>query len=157
DPRRRQLRAGALRPAGEVPDPLSRVLRRGPPRDDRGDRGDPVIQKELRAVILIELLLPLALTLFGVYHGVLQVLYRAGVIQDISFHGIEYYQGLTAHGVINAIVLTTFFAVAFGNAVISQSLDRGVSILGARIGLALMVLGTLVAAGPIFAGKANVL
>ena len=89
-----------------------------------------MIQKELRRIILVELLLPLALALFGVYHGVLQVLYRAGVIQDTSFLGIDYYQGLTAHGVINAIVLTTFFAVAFGNAVISQTLDRAVSARG---------------------------
>ncbi|HYS07404.1 MAG TPA: cbb3-type cytochrome c oxidase subunit I [Myxococcales bacterium] len=116
-----------------------------------------MIQKELRAVILIELLLPLALTIFGVYHGVLQVLYRSGVIQDVSFLGIDYYQGLTAHGVINAVVLTTFFAVGFGNAVISQTLDRGVSLPGARAGLGLMVVGTLVAAWPIFTGKANVL
>lgn len=116
-----------------------------------------MIQKELRAVILVELLLPLALTIFGVYHGVLQVLYRSGVIQDVSFLGIDYYQGLTAHGVINAVVLTTFFAVGFGNAVISQTLDRSVSLPGARAGLGLMVVGTLVAAWPIFTGKANVL
>jgi cytochrome c oxidase subunit I len=116
-----------------------------------------VIQKDLRAIVLIELLLPLALTLFGVYHGVLQVLYRAGVIQDIAFLGIGYYQGLTAHGVINAIVLTTFFAVAFGNAVVSQYLDQGVAIAAARIGFVLMVLGTLVAAFPIFTGQATVL
>ncbi|HWE25332.1 MAG TPA: cbb3-type cytochrome c oxidase subunit I [Myxococcales bacterium] len=116
-----------------------------------------MIQRELRAVIAIELLLPLVLTLFGVYHGVLQVLYRAGIIQDIGFLGIGYYQGLTAHGVINAIVLTTFFAVAFGHAVISQTLDRGVSVRIAWIGLVLMVAGTLVAAYPIFTDKATVL
>lgn len=116
-----------------------------------------MIQTNLRAIILVELLLPLALTIFGVYHGVLQVLYRAGVIQDVSFLGIGYYQGLTAHGVINAIVLTTFFAVAFGHAVISQYLDQAVAIAGARIGFALMVLGTLVAAFPIFTGQASVL
>ena len=116
-----------------------------------------MIQKDLRAIILIELLLPLLLTLFGVYHGVLQVLYRAGIIQDVSFAGIGYYQGLTAHGVINAIVLTTFFAVAFGHAVISQYLDHGVSKVGAWIGFVLMVGGTLVAAYPIFTGRANVL
>ena len=116
-----------------------------------------MIQKELRAVIVVELLLPLALTIFGIYHGVLQVLYRSGIIQDTSFLGIDYYQGLTAHGVINAVVLTTFFAVGFGNAVVSQTLDRGVSVALARAGLVLMVLGTLVAAGPIFTGKANVL
>jgi cytochrome c oxidase subunit I len=116
-----------------------------------------VIQKALRPVVLVELLLPLALTIFGVYHGVLQVLYRAGVIQDISFLGIGYYQGLTAHGVINAIVLTTFFAVAFGNVVISQYLDQGVPVRAAWIACALMVLGTLIAAFPIFTGRANVL
>jgi len=116
-----------------------------------------VIQKNLRGIILVELLFPLVLLLFGVYHGVLQVLYRSGVIQDLEFAGINYYRGLTAHGVINAIVLTTFFAVAFGNAVISQQLKHAVSARAALAGAALMVLGTLVAAGPIFAGKADVL
>ena len=116
-----------------------------------------MIQKSLRAIILVELLLPLALFLFGAYTGVLQVMYRAGIIQDTSFLGIGYYQGLTAHGVINAIVLTTFFAVAFGHAVISQQLDQSVSRGAAIAGGALMVVGTLVAAGPIFAGKAEVL
>ncbi len=116
-----------------------------------------MIQKELRAVVLLELLLPLVLLIFGVYHGVLQVLYRAGVIQDIAFLGIGYYQGLTAHGTINAIVLTTFFAVAFGHAVISQTLDRSVPVSGAWIGCGLMVIGTLLAAYAIFTGQANVL
>ena len=116
-----------------------------------------MIQKNLRAVIVLELLLPLTLLLFGAYHGVLQVLYRAGVIQDTSFLGLGYYTGLTAHGVINAIVLTTFFAVAFGHAVISQQLEQSVSAPDAKAGAALMIVGTLVAAGPIFAGKADVL
>ncbi|HZX94786.1 MAG TPA: cbb3-type cytochrome c oxidase subunit I [Myxococcales bacterium] len=110
----------------------------------------------LRSVILVELLLPLALLIYGAWHGVVQVLYRAGVIRDISFLGIGYYQGLTAHGVINAIVLTTFFAVAFGNAVIEQTL-KGVSPAFAWTGCALMVAGTLAAAAPIFAGRAEVL
>jgi cytochrome c oxidase subunit 1 len=116
-----------------------------------------VIQKNLRALILIELLLPLVLFLFGAYTGVLQVLYRAGIIQDTSFLGVGYYQGLTAHGVINAVVLTTFFAVAFGHAVVSQQLGQSISRGAAVAGGALMVVGTLVAAGPIFAGKAEVL
>ncbi len=115
-----------------------------------------MIEERLRAPILLGLLLPLVLIIFGVYHGVVQVLYRAGIIQDISFLGIGYYQGLTAHGVINAIVLTTFFAVAFGHAVVSQTLG-GVSVRGVWAGCALMVLGTLLAAYPIFTGKANVL
>ena len=116
-----------------------------------------MIQKNLRAIIVLELLFPLILLLFGAYHGVLQVFYRAGVIQETSFLGIGYYKGLTAHGVINAIVLTTFFAVAFGHAVVSQQLEQSVSAAAAKAGAALMVFGTLVAAGPIFAGKADVL
>ena len=110
----------------------------------------------MKRVVLLELLLPLALLLFGGYHGVLQVLYRAAVIQDIAFGGIGYYQGLTAHGVINAIVLTTFFGVAFGNAVVEQTLGS-FSLRGAWGGCALMVMGTLVAAWPIFTGRATVL
>ncbi len=80
------------------------------------------LQKNLKRIILAELLVPLALFVFGAYHGVLQVLYLAGVIRANSFAGIDYYEGLTAHGVINAIVLTTFFAVAFGYTVIGQQL-----------------------------------
>jgi hypothetical protein len=52
--------------------------------------------------IAAELLVPLLLLVFEIYHGVLQVMYRAGVIHASSVVGIDYYQGLTAHGVINA-------------------------------------------------------
>ncbi|HXZ31628.1 MAG TPA: cbb3-type cytochrome c oxidase subunit I, partial [Terriglobales bacterium] len=115
------------------------------------------LQKPLQKIILIELLVPLALLVFGSYHGVLQVLYRAGVIRAAAFAGIEYYQGLTAHGVINAIVLTTFFAVALGHALVSQELESPLSILGAGLSLTLMLLGAVMAAAMIFAGKATVL
>jgi len=115
------------------------------------------LQKPLQQIILIELLVPLALLVFGSYHGVLQVLYRAGVIRSVSFAGIEYYQGLTAHGVINAIVLTTFFAVALGHALVSQELESPLSILGAGLSLTLMLLGAVMAAAMIFTGKATVL
>jgi cytochrome c oxidase subunit 1 len=115
------------------------------------------IQKELRAVVLTEILFPLALLTFGVYHGVIQVLHRCGLIRDDDFLGIGYFQGLTAHGVINSIVLTTFFAVAFGNVVMSQTLDQGVCVAAAWAGLVLMVVGTLTAALPIFLGQASVL
>lgn len=115
------------------------------------------LQKNLQKIILIELLVPLCLLLFGTFHGVLQVLFRAGVIRANSFAGIEYYQGLTAHGVINAVVLTTLFAVALGNALVSQELESALSIFGATISLALMLFGAVMAAVMIYAGKATVL
>lgn len=115
------------------------------------------LQKNLRAIILAELLVPLTLFIFGAYHGVLQGMYQAGVIRATKFAGIDYYEGLTAHGVINAIVLTTFFAVAFGYTVVSQELKSKVSIPGALISLVLMLGGSVMAAVMIFMGKATVL
>ena len=55
------------------------------------------LQTNLRRIILAELLVPLALFIFGAYHGVLQTMYMSGVIQAASVAGIDY-QGLTAHG-----------------------------------------------------------
>jgi len=115
------------------------------------------LQKSLRTIILAELLVPLTLFIFGAYHGVLQGMYQAGVIRATKFAGIDYYEGLTAHGVINAIVLTTFFAVAFGYTVVSQELKSKVSIPGASISLVLMLGGSVMAAVMIFMGKATVL
>lgn len=115
------------------------------------------LQKGLQKIILIELLVPLALLVFGSYHGVLQVMYRAGVLHATSFAGIEYYQGLTLHGIINAIVLTTFFAVALGNVYVSQELQYPLSLLGSAICLVLMVAGAVMAAVMVIAGKATVL
>jgi len=115
------------------------------------------LQKGLQRVILIELLTPLALLIVGAYFGVLQVMFRAGVIRATTFAGIEYYQGLTAHGVINALVLTTLFAVALGHAYVSQELESPLSLAGAWLSLALMLAGAAGAAAMIFAGKATVL
>lgn len=115
------------------------------------------IQKNLRPIILIELLLPLALLVFGVYHGVMQVLYRSGIINSARVLGIDYYQGLTAHGVINAIVLTTFFAAALGNVIASQHLGECVSAAGEWAALTLMSAGSVMAAWAVFTRRASVL
>jgi cytochrome c oxidase subunit 1 len=115
------------------------------------------LQKSLQKIVLIELLVPLALLIFGSYHGVMQVMYRAGALHATSFAGIEYYQGLTLHGIINAIVLTTFFAVALGNVYVSQELRSPVSTVGAVLTLVLMLAGAVMAAAMVLAGKATVL
>lgn len=115
------------------------------------------VSKSFRQVLLLELLIPSALLFLGVYHGLLQVLYRAGYIQAAKFLGIEYYQGLTLHGVINAIVLTTFFAVAFGNALVVYYLKKQISITWTWISFGTMMVGTLMAAWAMLAGKASVL
>jgi cytochrome c oxidase subunit 1 len=104
-----------------------------------------------------ELLFPLALLTLGIYHGFIQTLYRAGWVQSQSFLGIEYYQGLTLHGVINAIVFTTMFAVAFGNAIVLYYLRKGLHMPTAWTSAWMMIIGTLMAAYAMLAGKASVL
>ncbi|SHK29663.1 cbb3-type cytochrome c oxidase subunit I [Thermocrinis minervae] len=111
----------------------------------------------VKQVIIYEIVLGIALLVFGVYHGLMQVLYRAGVIKDMSFASIEYYQGLTLHGVINAIVFTTLFIVAFGNAVFWYHLKKPLRPAVQWTSFILMFVGTLMAAWAMFTGRANVL
>ncbi len=115
------------------------------------------LSDSLRRLLLFELTLPMVLLVFGVYHGLVQTLYRAGIIQAESFLGIDYYQGLTLHGVINAIVFTTFFAVAFGNALVTRFLRREPRPPLAWLSFGLMLVGTLLAAFAMFTGRASVL
>jgi cytochrome c oxidase subunit 1 len=110
-----------------------------------------------RTLMVIEVFLPIFLLLLGIYHGFLQALYRAGIIHSGSFAGLNYYQGLTLHGVINAVVLTTFFGVAFGNALISYYLRKALIPAVHLTSTSMMVGGTLIAAVPMLLGKADVL
>ena len=71
------------------------------------------ISKSLKRLIYWELGIPIALLTLGIYHGLMQTVYRAGVLNATSFAKLDYYQGLTLHGVINAVVLTTFFVGFF--------------------------------------------
>jgi len=114
------------------------------------------IEPGLKRMILIELIFPTALLVLGIYHGLMQVLYRAGHIHTRKVLGLEYYQGLTLHGVVNAIVFTTFFAVAFGYAVIRFYLGRA-NMKVAWLSFGLMIVGTLLAAAAILSGTSSVL
>ncbi len=111
----------------------------------------------LKRMILIEIIFPIVLLVLGIYHGLLQVLYRAGIIRGTQFLGLEYFQGLTLHGVVNAIVFTTFFAVAFGYAVIRYHLRSPLYMKIAWLSFWLMIIGTLLAAAAILSGQASVL
>ena len=115
------------------------------------------VEPGLRTIILVEVLFPMVLLVIGITAGFLQVLYRAGIIRAQSFLGLEYYQGLTLHGAINAIVFTTFFAVAFGHAVMRFHLGKPLLLGGAWLSLVLMAGGTLMAAVPMLTGSASVL
>ena len=115
------------------------------------------IDKKSKGLLIVLLAVPLVLLSLGIYHGLLQTLYRSGMISQRAFAALDYYQGLTLHGVINAIVLTTFFAVAFGHACMSYYLKRPMHQLTAIISAALMIIGTLLAAYTMLIGEASVL
>lgn len=115
------------------------------------------LDKSLKNLTLSLLTIPTILLILGVLDGLLQVLFRAGWIRNTEALGIEYYQGLTLHGVINAIVFTTFFAVAFGNAVVSYALRKPLNMKIAWLSFWLMLVGVLCAAYAMLTGQASVL
>lgn len=113
--------------------------------------------KSLRTTILVGLFMPMTLFILGVYNGVMQTIYRAGIIHESSFAGINYYQGLTMHGVINAIVLTTFFAVVLGHVTFVTYLKMEPPKKSYVISMVLMVIGTLMDTVVMILGKAQAL
>ena len=115
------------------------------------------VSKSFKRLIFWELSIPVALLTIGIYHGLMQTIYRAGVLKQAAFAKLDYYQGLTLHGVINAIVLTTFFAVAFGHATMAFYFKREPDKKIAWLSFALMATGTVMAAWAMLAGKASVL
>jgi cytochrome c oxidase subunit 1 len=115
------------------------------------------IEKKNRWLLTAMISIPMALLILGVFQGLLQVLYRAGFIRAASFLKVEYYQGLTLHGVINALVFTTFFEVAFGFLIFAYYLRKSISTLWLGVSFAVMLIGTLLAAFTMLNGTATVL
>jgi len=115
------------------------------------------ISKSLRRLIYWELGIPIALLSIGIYHGLMQTIYRSGLIHQPNVIKLDYYQGLTLHGVINAVVLTSFFAVAFGHACMAYFLKKEPNRKVAWLSFWLMTIGTGLAAWAMLAGKASVL
>ena len=89
--------------------------------------------------------------------ALMQALSRANL--DLPFRSARmYYLSVTAHGVLMALVFTTFFIMGLGYVVATRELQRPLPWTGlAWSGFWLSCLGTLVAAVPILLGKASVL
>jgi len=92
-----------------------------------------------------------------------------GPLQALEFSGVDlyqyieplfksYYQGLTIHGVLNALVWTTFFIVGFTCFTTIKGLGRPLSkpIIN-KVGFWTMVVGLVMAAVPILLDQATVL
>jgi cytochrome c oxidase subunit 1 len=100
-----------------------------------------------------------AIVAFGVAAAMalMQSLSRASL--DLPWRSARmYYLSVTAHGVLMALVFTTFFIMAFGYVVASRTLGREAGPRGlAWAGYWIALTGTLATAGTILAGKASVL
>ena len=89
--------------------------------------------------------------------GAWQMVMRSPLVAWISNPDI-YYRSVTAHGSAMAYVFPTLVAMGFGYAIVETSLKQ--SLIGrawAWLGLALVLVGTLVAMVPVAIGRASVL
>lgn len=105
----------------------------------------------------------------GIAIGALTVGAWLGVLQGLEHTGLDlyrwlapgiksYYQGLTIHGVLNALVWTTFFIVGFFTFVVVNSLKRPLRYPWLNTAaLVVMAAGLLLAAYPLFWNLASVL
>jgi len=89
--------------------------------------------------------------------GAWQMLMRSPLPAPLDDSNL-YYASVTLHGTVMAYVLTTFFVMGFGYAVTATSLGRPIrGMAAAWIGFAICLVGTLLAAATIVAGRATVL
>src|SRR5262245_10901065 len=100
-----------------------------------------------------------AILAFGIASAMalMQSLSRASL--DLPWRSAKmYYLSVTAHGVLMALVFTTFFIMAFGYVIVSRALDQeptGLPLAWAGFWIALV--GTLMAALTVLSGRATVL
>jgi cytochrome c oxidase subunit I len=98
-----------------------------------------------------------ALFLPAVVLGAWQMLMRSPLPAPLDDPN-AYYASVTLHGTVMAYVLTTFFAMGFGYVVTATSLGRPIrGIMAAWACFAICLVGTLMAAATILAGRATVL
>lgn len=109
-------------------------------------------------LVMAHLAVSFAALLLGAVAGLLQGLVRGGMIELPA--GIGYYQLLTAHGVLMALVFTTFFIIGFLFSGVSKTLGGrllpGVRRLG-WISFLMMSAGTAIATVVILLNQATVL
>lgn len=109
-------------------------------------------------------------TSIGIAMGALSIGVTLGVFQGMEHAGFDwywalrplliksYYQGLTLHGVLNALVWTTFFICGFFTFAVTNSFKRPLRYPWVSwLGLGMMTGGLLLAAYPLFANLATVL
>lgn len=129
------------------------------PRSATGQPGYELTPWE-RKFVGIHLLIAIVALGIGSLIGPLQALEYSNVdlYQYLEPVLKSYYQGLTLHGVLNALVWTTFFIVGFSTFTTIKGLRRPLSHPRVNLaGLVVMVIGLIMAAVPMLANQATVL
>jgi cytochrome c oxidase subunit 1 len=91
----------------------------------------------------------------GAVFGLLQALSRAKAF--VAPHWFDYYRMLTAHGVLMALVFTTFFICGLSLFLVYRAVPRERALRLGWSGFFLMLTGTLMATWAILSGNASVL
>ncbi|MFB6171520.1 MAG: b(o/a)3-type cytochrome-c oxidase subunit 1 [Haloarculaceae archaeon] len=91
----------------------------------------------------------IALGIGGLF-GLMQALHRTGVLRLVQ--NADYYTLLTGHGVLLALVFTTFFIAGLFSWAVSSSLERPLNPRITRLWFATMTVGAVLAALTILAG-----
>jgi cytochrome c oxidase subunit 1 len=130
---------------------MTKAARRSPPApvdvDSSRAQGD--------LLVLTHIYTATAALVVGALFGLLQGLSRANFI--VMPPVFDYYRMLTAHGVLMALVFTTFFITGLGTFVTYRSIPRIRSVRLGWAGYVVMLVGTMTAASEILAGNASVL
>lgn len=116
-----------------------------------------LISKSDRKLALTHILVAYTAFLIGTLCGLLQVFIRNNALQLPPW--LDYYQILTAHGVLLALIFTTYFIFAFFQTGMSKTLGNfgPKTKLFSWIGFYVMTAGTILATALIVAGEASVL
>lgn len=120
-------------------------------------QGFALPQRQLN-IIRTNIYFGFAIFAIGVLFGLDQALNYARIDIFRYYPGVHsYYQGLTLHGVFNALVLTTAFANGFIALTTARGLGRKLNDVLLHAALWTLIVGSLMAAYAILAGKATVL
>jgi cytochrome c oxidase subunit 1 len=120
------------------------------------DRGDAAVNRAAGELLVLAHIYTATLVLgIGALFGMLQGLSRASVITMPDW--FDYYRMLTAHGVLMALVFTTFFICGYFTYSTYQTIPRMRSFAVGWTGYLVMLVGTVMAAATILSGNATVL
>ncbi len=116
-----------------------------------------MIDSQTRNLTLWNLSVAFVAFVVACFLGFYQVVERSGLFEFLKSERL-YFTSVSTHGVLMAFVLTTFFIMGFGYYTAVTSLKRPVwKPALAWAGFGLTLLGTVMAAIPLVAGKASVL